>query len=171
MKPLDQTPEDDFGRLLRQAVALPDAPPALLQHALDLWPTAQRAGPVQALFRQVAALLSFDSWSAPALAAGVRAPRSASRHLLYSAEGRDIDLRITPVDSAFVLTGQVLGPDGSGQVELSQPERASDARRAELDALGEFRIEGIAAGDYALTLRLGSDEIVLPTIRVGAISM
>ena len=59
MKPLAELPDDDFERLLRQAVALPDAPPALIHRAIALWP-AQPAG-APSLLRRLAAVLSFDS--------------------------------------------------------------------------------------------------------------
>lgn len=170
MKPLDQLPDDDFERLLRQAVALPDAPPALLRRAVGLWTEARAGNAVQRALRQVAARLSFDSWNAPALAAGVRAPRSATRHLLYSAEGRDIDLRITPSGATFTLAGQILGPDETGLVELATSAGAAPLRAA-VDALGEFRIEAVAAGDYTLTLRLGTDEVALPALHVGPAAM
>ena len=170
MKPLDQLPDDDFERLLRQAVALPDAPPALLRRVEGLWADARAGHAMQRVLRQVAARLSFDSWNAPALAAGLRAPRSATRHLLYSAEGRDIDLRITPSGATFTLAGQILGPDETGLVELAPTGRSAPLQAA-IDTLGEFRIESVAAGDYALTLRLGTDEIALPVLRVGPAAM
>lgn len=168
MKPLAQLPDEEFERLLRQAVALPDAPPALVQHAIGLWKAQVPAVP--ALLRRIAAALAFDSWAQPAAAAGVRAPRSATRHLLFSAEGRDIDLRVTPAGDGYTLAGQVLGPDETGEIELAA-STGEAPRLARLDALGEFRVEGLAAGDYRLTLRLGSDEILLPAVPVGAPSM
>lgn len=166
MKHLADLPDDDFERLLRAAVALPDAPPALLHRAVALF--QGRSTP--SLLRRIAAALAFDSWAQPAAAAGVRAPRAATRHLLYSAEGRDIDLRVTPAGEAFTLAGQILGPDEQGTIELDALAGAP-SRRAELDALGEFRIEGLPAGAYRLTLRLGGDEILLPSVPIGAASM
>ena len=44
---------------------------------------------------------------------------------------------------------------------------AAGVKVAALDALGEFRLEGIPRGSYVLTLRLGEDEIVLPPIDLG----
>ncbi len=173
MKHLDQLPDDDFERLLRQGVALPDAPPALVRAAIGLWDAAQQQRPasiVQGLLRQIAAVLSFDSWAVAPMAAGVRTLRSPTRHLLFSAQGRDIDLRITPGVEAFTLSGQVLGPDESGQIELLQ-QPGDGIRQVSLDALGQFRLDDIGAGQYRLTLRLGGDEIVLPPISVGPPSM
>ncbi len=37
----------------------------------------------------------------------------------------------------------------------------------QLDALGEFRLDGLERGSYLLTLRVGTDEIVLPPILIG----
>ena len=68
------------------------------------------------------------------------------------------------------MTGQILGPDDSGVVELacaSDDDAAPDTLAAALDAMGEFRLEGVRQGAYVLTLRLGTDEIVLPPIDVG----
>ena len=44
--------------------------------------------------RLVQAVLSFDSWAQPVLAAGVRSGATDTRHLLFNAQGRDVDLRI-----------------------------------------------------------------------------
>jgi hypothetical protein len=170
---VDDTSDDEFGQRLRLAIhALPDAPPALQRAAIGLWPAASARpflnAAATALLRQVAAVLSFDSWAAPALASGMRALRSTTRQLLYSAQGRDIDLRIAPVADAYALVGQVLGPDEMGSIELTRLDVAAQpAWRAQLDTLGEFRIDGLSRGVYALTLQLGGDAIVLPPVDVG----
>jgi hypothetical protein len=155
----------------------------LQQQAFALWPAAATAPAAQALpglvasaaslasgvLRHVAAVLSFDSWAAPAMAAGMRSLRSPTRHLLYSAQGRDIDLRIAPEAGAFVLSGQILGPDESGELELvRQDVPGAGSVRATLDALGGFQMDALAAGTYTLTLRVGGEEIVLPPVQVGA---
>ena len=174
MKPVDSLSDDEFAHLVQRAVALPDAPPSLVRAAIDLWLVKQPAtlkDVAQAAMRLVTAVLSFDSWASPPVVAGMRATGSDTRHLLFSAMGRDIDLRISPAADHFALTGQILGPDESGVVELvMQSEEsfgASDARVASLDALGEFRLDGVRGGTYRLTLRMSGDEIVLPPIVVG----
>jgi hypothetical protein len=119
--------------------------------------------------RRLLAVLSFDSWAPAPGALAVRSGRSAARHLLFTAEGRDVDLRITPADGDFVLAGQILGPDESGSIELAASAPSTSAARvAELDALGAFRIDGVSPGNYRLTLRLGNDEVTLPAIEVGS---
>ena len=121
MKPIDCLSDDEFVHLVQRAVALPDAPPALVRAATDLWQTAQPStlhGVAKAALRIVAAALSFDSWAQPPVALGMRAAASDTRHLLFSTMGRDIDLRISPAAGHFALTGQILGPDEAGMVEL-----------------------------------------------------
>lgn len=174
MKPVNRLSEDEFARLVQRAAALPDAPAALVRAAIGQWPAAQPSS-LQSITKdvlnRVTALLSFDSWAPAPLALGVRSVPSDTRHLLFSARGRDIDVRIAPAGGQFELTGQILGPDASGVVELTAAGDAdAEAQRvhvAELDPLGEFRLGGIHRGAYTLTLRLSGDEIVLPAIDVG----
>ena len=174
MKPLDRLSDDEFAELVQRAIALPDAPPALVQAAIREWRAAQPSllqSAAEAIVNRVVAALTFDSWAVTPLSLGVRSVPSDTRHLLFSAMGRDIDVRITPATGHFALTGQVLGPDEGGVVELAVASgdsgEAASTRVATLDALGEFRLEGIRHGAYVLTLRLGEDEIVLPPIEVG----
>ena len=170
MKPLDSLTDDEFDRELRRAVsALPDPPAALQRAALDLFPTAAKASlrdaAAQVVVRQqLQAVLTFDSWATPALAAGMRSAASSTRFLLYSVKGRDIDLRITPAAAGFEVAGQVLGPDETGEVEL---RAATEGGSAQLATMGEFRLEGVRRGSYVFTLRVGADEIVLPPVEVG----
>ena len=174
MKPIEQLSDDEFARLAQRAAALPDAPPALQRAAIGLWKAAQPSPfelAARAVINRVTAALTFDSWSAGTLAFGVRSVPSDTRHLLFSAQGRDIDVRITPSASHFAMTGQILGPDESGMIELASAAAgtggASGAKITTLDALGEFRLEGIPGGSYVLRLLLGEDEIVLPPIDLG----
>jgi hypothetical protein len=173
MKPLDQLSDVELGHTLqRVARELPSAPAAWQQAAIALFkapaPAATLAETAQALGRLVRAVLSFDSWAAPALAGGMRSLRSPTRHLLYSAEGRDIDLRIAPSAERFVLSGQILGPDESGRIELATfADGTSSRHEGTLDAMGEFRIEGVPAGTYQLTLHVGDAPIVVQPLEVG----
>jgi hypothetical protein len=170
MKPPTPLTDDEFSqRVGRAGRARPDAPLALQQAAIGLWPAAGPAAVLSALAKavvaQIQAVLTFDSWAAPAVAAGMRSLRSPTRHLLFSAQGRDIDLRIAPDAGSFSLAGQILGPDESGSVQLEGAGAA--VRSAQLDGMGEFRIDGIHRGTYVMTLQLGSDHIVLPPVEVG----
>ena len=174
MKPIKTLSEDEFAALVQHAARLPDVPPALTRAAIGLWSSAHampRSVLARTVLKRVAAVLSFDSLASPGLAVGMRAAQSDTRHLLFSAMGRDIDLRITSADDRFVVAGQILGPDESGVGELSaQSDDGPGPRRASvmmLDTLGEFRIDDVSRGTYVLTLRVGDDEIVLPPIDLG----
>jgi hypothetical protein len=173
MPHVDDTADDELGQRLRHALqALPDAPPALQRAAIGLWPAASARQGLQAaassLLNQIAAVLAFDSWAAPAGLPAMRSLRSPTRQLLYSTQGRDIDLRIAPAADAYALAGQVLGPDEAGRIELTRIDLPTQpAWLAPLDPLGEFRIEGLSRGVYALTLQLGGDAIVLPPVDIG----
>jgi hypothetical protein len=126
---------------------------------------------VKDFVERAVAVLRFDSWAPSPLPAGVRSVPSETRHLLFSTQGRDVDLRITPSAGEFAVAGQILGPDDAGVVELSRDpdEQLAEAavHSAPLDELGEFRLEGVRRGTYRLTLRVGGDEIALPPIAVG----
>jgi hypothetical protein len=170
--PDDSAADAEFGQRLRRALrALPDAPALLQRAAIGLWPgptdAVTLAGSVRALWGRVAAVLAFDSWAAPALATGMRSLRSPTRQLLYRAGSRDIDLRIAPADRAWSLAGQVLGSDEPGRVELTRLDAGAEARGTPLDAVGEFRLDGVASGIYSLTLYTGADEVLLPPFDVG----
>lgn len=180
MKPLPSLTDDEFAELARRASALPDAPPALVRRAIAAWnpaPSVSEAAAVlragaRAVLRQLAAVLTFDSWAASPLAAGLRGPGQTTRQLLFSADGRDVDLRISPAeDNRFVLTGQVFGPDDTGiaRLQAHAADNASPAPEQQglLDDMGEFRLPAVAAGRYVLSLQLGDDEIVLPPIDLG----
>jgi hypothetical protein len=170
MMPIETLSDDEFAHLVQCASALPDAPAHCVRSAIGLWraPTLVPASAVAtAALRLIKAVLSFDSWAQPALAAGVRSAGSDTRHLLFNAQGRDVDLRIAPSAGAFVLSGQILGPDETGVLELADCAAATVTRSASLDDLGEFRIDGIGRGTYHLTLRVGDDQIDLPAIEIG----
>lgn len=172
MKPLDPLDDDDhLAHQLRRAAELPDAPATLIRQATALMPVqpmVSLSDLAHSALRLVSAVLSFDSWAQPPVALGMRGGAAETRHLLFSAQGRDIDLRISPAAGHFALSGQILGPDEAGVVELEpQPGAGDDARSTALDTLGEFRLDGVRGGTYRLTLRVGGDEIVLPPIEVG----
>lgn len=169
MKSFADLSDEEWLRLVRSAAALPDAPEPLVRAAIDLWHGDLPRSPARsaaALHRLLVAALSFDSWAVPAAATAMRALPSDVRHLLYSAEERDIDLRITPSAGRYALAGQVLGLDVAGRVELAPS--GAEPQVTEVDALGEFRFDDVPRGIYRLTLRVGHDEISLPPIDVGA---
>lgn len=170
MKPIDQLSDDEWLALVRRAIAMPDAPPHMTQRALEIWRQHRPLQPAPRRQRRWVAVLSFDSWAISPLAAGMRALPSEVRQLLFSAQGRDIDLRVAPLNQGFALSGQLLGPFAEGHIEIAAPDSGGQValrRSVPLDALGEFRIDGVPRGTYLITVRLGEDEIALPPIDVG----
>jgi hypothetical protein len=168
MKPIDRLTDDELAAQAQRAAALPDAPPSAIAAAQALWPKkASLADVARAGTRLLAAVLRFDSWAGGPVGFGMRSLPADTRHLLFSAMGRDIDLRITPADEHFALSGQILGPDDAGRVELASAG-TPDRRVVAIDDLGEFRLDGLAKGTYLMTLRMGRDEIALPPIEVGS---
>ena len=134
--------------------------------AIAMW-RAPEPGP--SLGQRILATLGFDSWAvSPVLV--TRSALPTTRQLLFSAEERDVDLRISWPRTAgepvgLTLAGQVLGPDDAGEVSLVRD--GSPVGTVPLDEFGEFRFVGLEAGSYALTLRFGEVEIVLPPIDIG----
>ena len=167
MKPIDKLSDAEWLALVQRAIAMPDAPPELLQGALDLWRQHRSASNPGPLLQRWVAVLSFDSWAGASMTAGMRALPSEVRQLLFAARGCDIDLRITPLADGFALSGQLLWAHGGGSVELIRGGEGSERRNAAVDALGEFRIDDLSSGTYRITVRLGHDEIELPPIDVG----
>lgn len=157
-------PPDDEGLLAagRRALReLTDAPEWMILRAEALGvPRVQRA---PSLLRRVQALLSVDSWAG---AAPVLRGSAGTRQLLYSAAEHDVDLRIVPLESAWALEGQVLGPEEGAQVLVTRPDgQALPALR--LDELGGFRVTGLSAGRHKLELWFADTVVELPPLDIG----
>lgn len=176
MKPIATLNDDEFAHLVHAAVTLPDAPAALVHAAVELFRAAQPSPVMAALAgarQSIRAVLTFDSWATGPAALGLRSmpAQGQTRHMLFAAQGRDIDLRILSAADSFVLAGQILGPDDKGMVELSvdtHSDRAAlTARSVTIDDLGAFQLTDVRAGTYWMTLRLGNDAVELPAIDVG----
>jgi len=105
---------DDLG-LLTEAIRLmrsdraADAPTDLVQRMVNLFDTVRQAPARPGRVQRIIASLAFDSLAPPALA-GVRSLRGLGRQMLFTAEGYDIDLRLSPAegDGPDSLIGQVL---------------------------------------------------------------
>lgn len=175
----DDAEDDDLGHLLQRSRGLETPPSHVLHRAFGIWKPRPAASP--GLLSRITAALRFDSALMPAAAAlGVRSGALAPRQLLFSAHGRDVDLRVTRAAGHHDLRGQVLGPDQSGTVLLmrtsDRPAPAGDADPAtdagwqvwtSLDPLGEFSFEGISVGRYRMVLLLPDAEVDLPAFDIG----
>jgi hypothetical protein len=122
-----------------------------------------RATPDRLVLQRIRAVLRFDSAKLPATQ-GMRAGQAGVRQMLFYAEGYDLDLRITPADAMWEVSGQMLGTDASGQVEL----RGQDGPVvATLNDLSEFTLAPVPSGSYTLILHLADAEIEVIGLEIG----
>jgi hypothetical protein len=147
----EDAPEDVISR----------AVPLLRQRHAAASGTQESARP--SLPQRIIAALRFDGLQQPAPA--LRAGRPGMRQMLFDAGQYDVDVRIAPSGSAWVVSGQVLGPHSGGQVELRGP---ADAVQAGLSELSRFRLPPIPAGRYTLILHLDAAEVEIGDLEVGA---
>lgn len=157
-------PDDELlQRRLRDSRQLEDAPEHLIQRAIDLWQPRAAAATAGGTLQRWIATLRFDSADSGNLVLGLRASgASATRQMLFSAEGRDIDLRLEPMaDRTWRISGQVLGPDTAGVAELRCGDAA--AQQVAWNELSEFEFEPVAPGVCTLTLRADGWEISVPS--------
>lgn len=171
MNPANDLPEEEWLALVREALSIGDAPPSSVRGALELWRTHGPRRHAPDAPRRWVAVLSSDTWAVAPQALGLRALPSDVRHMLFAADERDVDVRIAPQAEGFAVSGQHLGPDAGGSVELSWVAGGKPVPAplgSALNDMGEFRFDGVEPGTYLLTLRIGSDEIVLPPFDVGS---
>jgi hypothetical protein len=154
-------------RWLEQAITLMrtdnsvDAPAHVIARAARL---VRPREPAPSALRRILASLAFDSTQMqPAF--GLRAGQAVARQLLFNAEGRGIDLRISGSGDSWSVAGQVLGPCQRGSALL---RGAGIDVQADLNDLCEFVLPPVAAGTYTLTLRLGDTEVEVERLEVGA---
>lgn len=158
--------DDAIAHHLREGLTLEAPPDAVLLRAMAVWrprtapatglaPLVRGAG---VLVRRLQAALSHDSGIGAQPLPGLRTAVVATRQLLYSCDGIDIDLRIQPMDGGHAralwrVSGQLLGPLGAGQVTLQCGTwRASSA----WNELCEFSFTNVPDG-LCLLLLQGED--------------
>ncbi len=169
------TDDDAIARALHRSRCLCDAPEDLVQRALALFesrapaPTPAVGGGATATLRRLAAVLTFDSGGATPLAFGRRGPAQPGRQLLYALDGRDIDLRLAPIgapaSARWRITGQVLGPDLGGRIEL---QRGEVRRGTTWGPMGEFAFDDVGPGSVTVWLQGTDWTAELPPLQVGA---
>lgn len=171
MTSLSDLNDDDLSGVLHRSRQLQDAPESVVQRAIGLFVQRSPAAETPSLLQRVVAALSFDSAGVWLPAHGVRGSALASRQLLFSTEGRDIDLRIMPAEGGgvrdgghWVIFGQLLGPDREGRVELSCGD--NDVRQVALDEMLEFRFDHVPGGSVRLALHVAGLVIELPPVDV-----
>lgn len=171
--PSDADPDDaEIARALRAGRALENPPDAVLQRAMAVWrPRGARAvaDAAGALLRRITAVLRIDTAAQSPLALGLRAGPPGVRQLLFSAEGHDIDLRLTPQAGArptvWRVDGQLLGPVQDGRITLFCGDWTAETA---WNAMCEFRFEAVPPGACSLVLRSADWEIVLGPVDLSA---
>jgi hypothetical protein len=143
-----------------------DAPRDTLNFALSLY-RSRADRPKQSLVTRILAALTFDSAEmTPAF--GVRSgTQTEARQLLFHAGDTDLDIRVTPSDERWIVSGQLLGDEniGEGSIEL---EGETAQVSSHLNDLSEFTLPPVPDGSYTLRLRLTNTEIEVPRFNLGA---
>lgn len=156
----------DIGCALHQSRTLVDAPEALVLQAVAVFQQRPLAATTARPWRQLVAHLSFDSTLAGAATAAVRHHQADTRQLLFEADGREVELRISAVPGTdrWHLSGQVLGPEDSGWACLN----SNDGYSAEStwSDLSEFSFEDVPPGLCTVVLRGGDWELFLPDLAI-----
>lgn len=135
-----------------------DAPPDALDLAKGIFRT-RSLEPRLSVLRRVVAAMSIEL--APNKAAfGERSGSSGqARQMLFDAGSSAVDLRITKSGRTFSIRGQVLGGEFAGATAILTSDDVQVT--ANVDDLSGFRFETVASGEYSLTIRTASDEIVI----------
>ena len=156
----------DIGCALHQSRTLVDAPEALVLQAVALFQRRPQAATTVRPWRQLVARMSFDSTLAGAATAAVRNNHADTRQLLFEADGREVELRISAVPGTdrWHLSGQVLGPEDSGWACLNSTDGYS--AESTWSDLSEFSFEDVPPGLCTVVLRGGDWELFLPDLAI-----
>jgi anti-sigma factor RsiW len=140
-----------------------DPPSQVISRALNIFrPRTAPATPP--LLQRLRLVLHFtNAQLSPAF--GVRSTTSTSRQVWFNVGEYDLDLRITPDEDAWVISGQVLGGvNTDGYVEL---QGSKGVGRAQVNEPGEFVLPPMPAGGYKLVVQLADCEIEIYGFELG----
>jgi len=145
---------------LMRADTTESAPAYALAKVMGMLP---QPAPGSSAIRRILATLRFDSVGLSP-AHGTRSEATAERQLLFEAGETRLHLQVSSAGDQWVITGQVLGPQGAGRVELSGE---SGLIQAELDERCEFELPPVTRGRYWMVLRLSDLELEVPELKLG----
>ncbi len=128
-----------------------DAPAHVINRAVRLM---RQRTPVSTppLFRRLIAILLSDSWQKP-LAAGLRSTDIMPRSLAYQAGDYELDIQIRLHAGRWQVRGQILGPEITGTVTLSN-DQGYQVAEASINEIGEFELIPVEEGSYTLRVTL-----------------
>ncbi|HKF57420.1 MAG TPA: hypothetical protein VKJ45_18325 [Blastocatellia bacterium] len=137
-----------------------NAPDYALARAINMLPGHE---PRLGVVRRILATLKLDT-AGMTPAYGFRSETAGERQLLFEAGETRLHLQVSPAGEQFVITGQLLGPPGTGQVELKSE---AGSLQAVLDEQSEFVLPAVAGGSYWMVLRLSDLELEVPEFKLG----
>ncbi len=137
---------------------------AAILRAFDEQQIKNQNSPTVSLGQKLRAVLRLDSANlAPSF--GFRSAGAAnSRQLLFFAGDGTLDLRITPHEANWIISGQVLGQICDGKVELMGNAVNLDT---EFDSQCEFALPPIPKGTYRLHLTSENFDVEVPDLVIG----
>lgn len=162
-----------FGRLLpsmREAHRY-HASESALERARALYRERFQEAAAPSLSERIAlvARLLFDGRQNVALA-GARGEAGESFHLVYGADGVDLDLwQEREVGGVWAMFGQALRADGEAMTPESVSLQGVDGvtRAATLEG-SDFHLDAVSPGLYRLEIELPDAQIVVPELSIGA---
>ncbi len=133
-----------------------DAPPDSLRYAKNLF-RARAAEPKITVLERIAAVLRVDL--APGrVALGERSASSGqARQMLFESGSSAIDLRVTKTAKNFDIRGQILG--GGFEKAAIELRCENETVATVADEMSEFKLTGLPAGNYSLSIVSGDREI------------
>lgn len=125
---------------------------------------AKAAEPRASIVEKVLAVLQIDLSPQRAAFGERSAGAGQARQMLFDAGENSIDLRIKEVKGGFDIHGQVLGMGfAGGEAELAGGDKSFKTRLSETS---EFKLAGIAAGNYTFTARSDEKELVIEGLKL-----
>ena len=150
------------------AAGLEDVPPWVVNRAVRIarQASAQQA-PRPTPWRRLVAALVYDNRLQPR-PVGARSLDQGAPRLRYEAGGVEIDLELG--DSTLAGRVHLLGQVAAGELDLTPAWIAVDGpsghREAPIDPLGQFALDELAHGPHRLEVRLVSELIEIPDLRL-----
>ena len=140
-----------------------DAPVAAIKYAKNLY-RARAAAPKASIIQRVLAVMQIDLAPNKAAFGERSAAGSQARQMLFDAGENAVDLRVTAIKNGFDIRGQILG-DGfeNGEIEIANNEMSV---KVKIDKTSGFKVSGLPAGKYDLTIRGKNSEIVLEQLEL-----
>lgn len=135
-----------------------DAPEDAVRYAKNLYRT-RAVEPAKSVIQRVLAVLQMDLAPNKAAFGERSAAGSQARQMLFESGDNAVDIRISFEEGEFDIYGQILGEGfANAQIELGNENISI---KETTDEMSEFKIVGLTAGTYELTIKGSETEIVI----------